>query len=73
MTKANLKKLKVRINETNDDTPKKVRRLVNRCRWEKKLLKLFQGWVWEIDVEKKRPLTSIQKAFSAHANRKATQ
>ena len=31
MTKANLKKLKVRINETNDDTPKKVRRLVNTC------------------------------------------
>ena len=31
MTQANLKKLKVRINETNDDTPKKVRRLVNRC------------------------------------------
>ena len=28
---ANLKKLKVRINETNDDTPKKVRRLVKRC------------------------------------------
>ena len=24
-------KLKVRINETNDDTPTKVRRLVNRC------------------------------------------
>ena len=30
MTQANLKKLKVRIDETNDDTPKKVRRLVNR-------------------------------------------
>ena len=53
MTQANPKKLNVSINETNDTTPQKVRRLVNRCCWEKKLLKLFQGWGWEIDVEKK--------------------